>query len=311
MSPIASDASELYLYRYVIASVYIVLLLEHLASLPQDIEFIWRQKTPGSLPRFFFLLYRYSAIAGLTIINHMLAGISRPLERNVSWAENFTQHVCKQAIAMAAALSIFSIGIADALVMLRVSVLWGRQRLILCILLFSFFSTFSAAATFFVIVATKIVASTYVGSPVIMCLFPVAGLHQTTAGVWVPGMVFDGLVLSLAGWNACARPRTQQTAFTVALYRDGVVVFLVCLCAVSLFVSVFGSELYLLGLCISWPMSTITLSRFIFRLRRREKGLAFPSNRAGDTAVADADSGSCGVPEGSSVSVQARHNSLD
>ncbi|KAF8492654.1 hypothetical protein JB92DRAFT_3002615 [Gautieria morchelliformis] len=289
MSPIASDASELYLYRYVIASVYIVLLLEHLASLPQDIEFIWRQKTPGSLPRFFFLLYRYSAIAGLTIINHMLAGISRPLERNIT-------------IAMAAALSIFSIGIADALVMLRVSVLWGRQRLIF---------TFSAAATFFVIVATKIVASTYVGSPVIMCLFPVAGLHQTTAGVWVPGMVFDGLVLSLAGWNACARPRTQQTAFTVALYRDGVVVFLVCLCAVSLFVSVFGSELYLLGLCISWPMSTITLSRFIFRLRRREKGLAFPSNRAGDTAVADADSGSCGVPEGSSVSVQARHNSLD
>ncbi|KAF8462341.1 hypothetical protein JB92DRAFT_3068856 [Gautieria morchelliformis] len=297
MSPTVDQfVLELYIYRYVIASVYIVLLLEHLASLPQEIEFIWRQKTPGSLPRIFFLLYRYSAIAGLTIINHMLAGISRPLERNVT-------------IAMAAALSIFSIGIADALVMLRVSVLWGRQRLILCILLFSFFSTFSAAATFFVIVATKIVASTYVGSPVIMCLFPAAGLHQTTAGVWVPGMVFDGLVLSLAGWNACARPRTQQTAFTVALYRDGVVVFLVCLRAVSLFVSVFGSNLYLLGLCISWPMSTITLSRFIFRLRRREKGLAFPSNPAGDTAVADADSGSCGVPEGSSVSAQARHNS--
>ncbi|KAF8509140.1 hypothetical protein JB92DRAFT_2948415 [Gautieria morchelliformis] len=300
MSPTVDQfVLELYIYRYVIASVYIVLLLEHLASLPQEIEFIWGQKTSGTLPRLFFLLYRYSAVAGLTMINHMLAGISRPLERNVSM----------QKISLTA-LSIFSIGIADALVMLRVSVLWGRQRLILCILLFSFFSTFSAAATFFVIIATKLVASTEVVPSVSICRFPLAGLHQTTAGVWVPGMVFDGLVLSLAGWNACARPRTQQTAFTVALYRDGVVVFLVCLRAVSLFVSVFGSELYLPGLCISWPMSTITLSRFIFRLRRREKGLAFPSNRAGDTAVADADSGSCGVPEGSSVSVQARHNSL-
>ncbi|KAF8482358.1 hypothetical protein JB92DRAFT_1674787 [Gautieria morchelliformis] len=74
---------DLYTCRYVIASVYIVLLLEHLASLPQEIEFIWGQKTPGSLPRFLFLLYRYSTVAGLTIINHMMAGISRPLERNL------------------------------------------------------------------------------------------------------------------------------------------------------------------------------------------------------------------------------------
>ncbi|KAF8489740.1 hypothetical protein JB92DRAFT_3012177, partial [Gautieria morchelliformis] len=261
---------DLYTGRYVLASVYIVLLLEHLASLPQEIEFIWGQKTPGSLPRFVFLLYRYSAVAGLTIINHMLAGISRPLERN---------H-CKQAIAMTAALTIFSMGIADGLVMLRVSVLWGRQRLILGILLFSFFSTFSAAGIFFAIGATKLVASTNVVPSISTCLFSVAvdGIHQTAVGVWVPGMLFDGLVLSFAGWNACARPRTQQTAFTVALYRDGVVVFLILagLRAVSLFVSVSRSELYLLGLCISWPMSTITLSRFIFRLRRREKGLALP-----------------------------------
>ncbi|KAF8528618.1 hypothetical protein JB92DRAFT_2863542 [Gautieria morchelliformis] len=287
---------EIYICRYIAASVYIVLLLEHLASLPQEIEFIWKQKTPRSgLPRFFFLLYRYSAVAGLAIINHMMAGISRPLELNVT-------------IAMTAAL-IFSIGIADGLVMLRVSVLWGRQRLILGILV-SFFSTFSAAAIYFVIVATKLVASAEVVPFVSICLYPFGSRQQIIEGIWVPGMVFDGLVLSLAGWNACARPRTQQTAFTVALYRDGVVVFLVSLRAINLFFSVFGTQLYLLGFCISWPISTITLSRFIFRLRCREKGLALPSNSSCDTAVADADSGSCSVPEASSISHQARHNSL-
>ncbi|KAF8528604.1 hypothetical protein JB92DRAFT_2863440 [Gautieria morchelliformis] len=231
-----------------------------------------------------------------------MAGIWRPVELNL----------CKQGIAMAAALSILSTGIADALVMLRVSVRWGRQRLILGILLFSFFSTFSAAAISLVIVATKLVASTEVVPSVSICLFPFDSRHQIMVGIWVPGMVFDSLVLSLAGWNAYARPRTEQTAFTVALYRDGVVVFLILagLRSVSLFFSLFGSQLYLMGLCVSWPMSTITLSRFIFRVRRREKGLALPSNNSGDTAVADADSGLCSAPEASSVSLQARHNSL-
>jgi hypothetical protein len=48
-------------------------------------------------------------------------------------------------------------GIADALVTLRVSVLWGRQRFILVFLLLSFFITFSAAVTSAVIVAPKLV----------------------------------------------------------------------------------------------------------------------------------------------------------
>ncbi|KAF8528616.1 hypothetical protein JB92DRAFT_773242 [Gautieria morchelliformis] len=295
---------ELYICRYVIASVYIVLLLEHLASLPQagDRVYLETEDTQKRFTAIFFPLV--SLFRGCRSYHYQ--------SYYVGYLTSFgTQRKCKQAVAVVAALSIFSTGIADALVMLRVSVLWGRRRLILGILLFSFFSTFSASAISLVIVATKLVASTNVVQPLSICL-PLVGPHQMMVGIWVPGMVFDGLVLSLAGWNACARPRTQQTAFTVALYRDGVVVFLILagLRGISLFFSVFGSDVFLLGLCISWPMSTITLSRFIFRLRRREKGLALPSNSSGDTAVADADSGLRSVPETSSVSLQARDNSL-
>jgi hypothetical protein len=46
-------------------------------------------------------------------------------------------------------------------------------------------------------------------------------------------MVFDVLVLSLTGWNACARPRNQQTALTQAMNRDGIVFFLVSAAADS------------------------------------------------------------------------------
>ncbi|KAF8528607.1 hypothetical protein JB92DRAFT_772466 [Gautieria morchelliformis] len=295
---------ELYICRYVIASVYIVLLLEHLASLPQagDRVYLETEDTQKRFTAIFFPLV--SLFRGCRSYHYQ--------SYYVGYLTSFgTQRKCKQAVAVVAALSIFSMGIADALVMLRVSVLWGRQRLILGILLFSCLSTFSAAAISVVIVATKLVASTNIVPPLSICL-PFHSQHQMVVGVWVPGMVFDGLVLSLAGWNACAQPRTQQTAFTLALYRDGVVVFLIlaALRAVSLFFSLFGSQFYLLGLCISWPMSTITLSRFIFRVRRLEKGLALPSNSSGDTAVAGADSEWCSVPHGSFISLQARHNSL-
>ena len=40
-------------------------------------------------------------------------------------------------------------------------------------------------------------------------------------------MVFDGIVLLLTAWNACARPRTQVTALTSMLCRDGIAFFLV------------------------------------------------------------------------------------
>ncbi|KAF8492645.1 hypothetical protein JB92DRAFT_3002533 [Gautieria morchelliformis] len=289
--PAASHVWEIYICRYIAASVYIVLLLEHLASLPQEIEFIWKQKTPRSgLARFFFLLYRYSAVAGLAIINHMMAGISRPLELNVT-------------IAMTAALSIFSIGIADGLVMLRVSVLWGRQRLILGILLVSFFSTFSAAAIYFVIVATKLVASAEVVPFVSICLYPFGSRQQIIEGIWVPGMVFDGL-------NACARPRTQQTAFTVALYRDGVVVFLVSLRAINLFFSVFGTQLYLLGFCISWPISTITLSRRLSVMVDIGHDMLVVVQTAYATSLLLMRIRDRAVCRSSSICPQARHNSL-
>lgn len=40
-------------------------------------------------------------------------------------------------------------------------------------------------------------------------------------------MVFDCLGLFLTAFNASARPRTQETALTSVLYKDGILYFLV------------------------------------------------------------------------------------
>jgi len=109
------------------------------------------------------------------------------------------------------------------------------------------------------------------------CHFP--GRPNAIFGVWIPGMVFDCLVLSLTAWNACARPRTQKTPLTTALYQDGIAVFLILagLRAINLFLTIF-SQVFLIGICIVWPLSAITLSRFIFKLHRLEKEQTAASN---------------------------------
>jgi len=129
-------------FRYLTVSVYVALLLEHIALLPLEVEYIW--KTPRHFTRICFLLYRYSTVFGLAVLMYLLAGLSSPLDGKF----------CKHALATLAALSVLTMGIADALVMLRVAVLWGRQRFILVMFLVSFLATFTTAVVC-IAIATK------------------------------------------------------------------------------------------------------------------------------------------------------------
>lgn len=249
---------ETFIIRYVTVSVYIVFLLEHLASLPEEIELIW--KSSWNLMQCCFLLYRYSTLAGLTVLMHVIAGLSGPL------SENF----CKHVVAAMVALAIFSMGIADAMVMLRVSVLWGRQRTILVTLFLSFFVTYTIVIVCAALTATKLVSST-VSVPIIDICGPTSK-PSALFGVWIPGTAFDILVLSLTSWNACARPRDQQTPLTQALYRDGIAFFIILagLRTLNLFMTILSGTFFIIGVCMAWPLSAVTLSRLVFHLRHVE-----------------------------------------
>ncbi|KAF8579836.1 hypothetical protein K439DRAFT_1620275 [Ramaria rubella] len=282
-----SVVREAFIIRYVTVSVYITFLLEHLASLPEEVEFIW--KAPWNLARICFLLYRYSSVAGLTIFTYAMANLSGALHPNLfvflhlylpSERFHIFDHSCKHAIGGLAALAVFSMGVGDALVMLRVSVLWGRQRIVLAILFLSFFFTYSTAVVCVVLGAVIVVSNTIV-IPIVNLCVPLIKPY-TLLGVWIPGLIFDTLVLTMTSWNACARPRTQETALTQALYRDGIAFFLILagLRALNFFMTIFSS-LYLVGVCITWPLSVITFSRFVFHLQHLEKGQALLDINAG------------------------------
>lgn len=250
--------------RFITTSIYVCLILEHISTIPKEVEFIW--KAPHSLVRLLFLLFRYSTLAGITILTHSVAGIVTPL----------SQSFCKHVVASLTALSVLAMGIADMIVVLRVSVLWGRQRTALLILATAFILTYLATIACAAVAASQLVKFTSYNSVLRICIPEIK--PDAILGVWIPGMVFDVIVLFMTSLNAFSRPRNVSTPLTIALYRDGITFFLILagLRALNLFMTIF-STVYLVGICVSWPLSAIVLSRLIFHLQHVER-VTTPSN---------------------------------
>jgi hypothetical protein len=115
---------------------------------------------------------------------------------------------CKHIVAATCALCVVSLGIADVLVMLRVSVLWGRQRSILITLLVVFLVTYVTTVICFVIASIDLVGtlrfllSMYQVSPfmhpidsaavvpIINLCNPMATTLRVSFGVWIPGVSY-------------------------------------------------------------------------------------------------------------------------
>jgi len=238
--------------------MYVCLALEHVATIPEEIEYVWKAR--WNFASILFLLFRYTSLGGITMLTYIIAGLSGPL----------SNYFCKHSIAVLSALAVFTMGIADALIVLRVSVLWRRQRVVLAILSVCFLLTFSTAVVCAVTGSITLVSGAiYV--PLVRSCTPTSK-PRVILGVWVPGMVFDVLVLSLTSWNACSRPRRKSTPLAQALHRDGIIYFMILagFRTLNMFMILFA-PFYLVGICVSWPVSAIVLSRCIMKLRKLER----------------------------------------
>lgn len=137
----------------------------------------------------------------------------------------YHQFSCKGVIATSFALCVISIGIADALVMLRVSVLWGRHRAILIAVFIVFLSTYTTSVVCAVISGIQLVGvSPYSLSVTHVCqcmhgtdtvaVFPIpkkvcstSGKPSEMAGVWIPGVsphCYSNNYLYTVFWTVCS-----------------------------------------------------------------------------------------------------------
>ncbi|KAF9451258.1 hypothetical protein P691DRAFT_379035 [Macrolepiota fuliginosa MF-IS2] len=166
-------------------------------------------------------------------------------------------------------MSVISLGIANALVLLRVASLWDKRPIII----------WSLAAGFIVslgITTSMLIASIVELADSFEFEFSMCVLTKATPKFVVAcaaPMIHEIIVLIATWWNALSMPRQADMPLRDALHRDGVTFFMALsvLRVLNLsFAATNRPELFLMTVFFVWPMTTLILNRSLLRLQHAE-----------------------------------------
>ncbi|KAL1754087.1 hypothetical protein FB107DRAFT_276116 [Schizophyllum commune] len=274
--------------RYVTAIGVVILLYDHLLTLKDEVELVWKARL--TVAQVLFLILRYLPLIGVVIENIQLSGLV-PLY--------FPDNFCKIYMDVATYFGVITMAISDFLVLLRLWVLWDRnRRLVACSLVGYIVTQLAniACCTFSVVTMTP--ALVY-SSDLRMCIFA-KDVHISS--LWMPGLIFDVSIFLATVWNALQRPMSANSSMVKALYRDGFVYFLVLtsLRVANLVLALVAPvSLKFVGVFFIWCASTVTTSRFIFSIRRA-------AMREYDSATDSDDETTVAAQSRASVAAQSR-----
>ncbi|KAJ7232082.1 hypothetical protein C8J57DRAFT_177151 [Mycena rebaudengoi] len=208
-----AEAEALYalqVINYSCAAGLVILLYDHLLTFGDEVRLIWSAKS--STTKFMFLATRY-LVPSLMILNAVaLSGLSDV---------HLSDDVCKAWITMGIFAGSVTQAINSWLVLLRLWILWQRQRtFILCTLLL-FIATELATIIGGWIGVAHILPGMFFEPTLHLCVFKG---QFSIFFLRVPGLVFQFVVLAALAWKALRHGRTSLSS----IYRDGFVYFLVC-----------------------------------------------------------------------------------
>ncbi|KAJ7176555.1 hypothetical protein C8R46DRAFT_1245219 [Mycena filopes] len=233
--------------RIVGAVGLVILLYDHILSLPEEVRYIWSaQLTSG---KWAFLLLRY--LVPLVMVGHtiQLSGLS-----SLSLSDKLQRLILTGWVTIA---------INNWLVLLRLWVLWERNRiLIVCTLLVFVAAEVStlvlACVTFIHVLPTISFEPTFQ-----LCIFTNPSALRV---VWIPAVVFQSTMLMAMGWKVYKHPQAFKPlrrdgflyyCFLWALDVTNCVIFLVARLGL-VFVTMF----------FLWCFTTTATCRLILGLRR-------------------------------------------
>jgi len=246
--------------RYLSAVGLVILLYDHILTFPSEIRLIWR--APGSFPKYGFLLNRYLVLGCLFAVAYEMCGFVGDI-----WSDNG----CAKFLSTCSLLALVSVGIANALVLLRVIILWDHRPLILKLMTGGFFAAFSLQVVFMIVTLVKLIPGVQWSPIVHMCITTTT--TPLLIAVWAAPMLFEILVLLATVLNALDRPRGADQKLANALSRDGITYFL-ALTALRAFNLALATTrdpaLTMLGTFFVWALTTTVLNRSLLRLRQAE-----------------------------------------
>ncbi|KAJ7664209.1 hypothetical protein B0H17DRAFT_1092166 [Mycena rosella] len=227
-----------------------ILLYDHLLSLADEVRLIWSAKFTSS--KFLFLTMRY-LVPGMMITETIqLAGLS-----NVSLSNEF----CKAWFTLSVLVGWVTIAINNWFVLLRVWVLWDRNRTFIISTLLFFIAMHATTLVLTWIGIAHMINTLYFEPSIQLCG---SSAFSDLGVVWIPELLFEFLMLMAMGWKVRMRPKTLK-----GLHEDGFEHFLVRLTLANTVVFLAArSTLMFCLLFFMWSFTTTTTCRMILGLRR-------------------------------------------
>ncbi|KAJ7870522.1 hypothetical protein B0H13DRAFT_2350358 [Mycena leptocephala] len=278
--------------RYVSAAGLVLLLYDHLLTLPDEVEHVW--SAPNTLGKVLFLILRYMVPIFMLAENITRSGLPIIVMSDVEQVLPVFPEVAPLIVSFADARTYagwLSIAISNFLVLLRI---WttlprGHRLIAWSLAFFTFMQLASFAVTTWVVSnmirvysisrLSSLFSSTFFLSAVLV-FEPTVGVCTFTTkpsvfGLWVIGLTFEVVVFVTVIWNALDRPRALTTAsneqMRQLLFRDGVVYFLILfvLRVANTIIAVVApiSQVFVIVFFI-WSTTTLTTSRLIINSRR-------------------------------------------
>jgi len=245
--------------RYLSAAGLVILLYDHLLTFDDEVRLIWKAKT--SLPKLLYLFNRYLVPIGMLFRTNDLSGLSQTV---------FSDTYCKWSFGLTTVLGIMTIGISNFLILLRIWVLWDRNRRLIFLTGSLFILTQIAGLTMAGVILSEMLNYVIYEQAFHACI-----IYQKPSinigCLWAPGLAFEVMIFAAVWWNALDRPRSSNSKLSRAVYRDGFLFFSV-LFVLRLTNMILGTvapvSLILLGVLFIWSATNVTLSRLILTLRQ-------------------------------------------
>ncbi|KAJ7680642.1 hypothetical protein DFH06DRAFT_1163782 [Mycena polygramma] len=260
-SDLVQEMAQLMVTRYVNGAAFVVLLYDHLLSLGSEVTLIW--STKWSSPKAMFFFIRYMVPCTMVVYTIQLAG----LEPNLHLTDNVSLF-CTGWMGFGAFMGFCTIATSNFLILLRLWVIWERNRTLVIWTLFLFILTQTGGLATTSYLIWRMRQTMYWNAEVRSC-----GFHgePPMAVIWAPGTAFEVVLCAITWWNALTQPRTANTPMAAVMYRDGFLYFLLLLClriVNTVLVATAPAGLIMVAMFPVWCATTTTTCRLILTLRQ-------------------------------------------
>jgi len=259
---ILNEITELFLdanlARFLSAAGLVMLIYDHILTLPEEITLVW--KAPTSYSKCLFLLNRYFVPCTLLVVAFEMSAF-QPI--------TLSDDTCRTLIVMSTMIGIVSVAIGNILVLTRVVLLWDNNPMVKKVLTIGFLLSFFTTAGAMAATLTRLSPGFEYSTLVKMCV-PTT-VSPLLIVVWSSPLVFELLVLGATCWNAIDRPTNGALPLTKALQRDGIQFFLALttLRAANLgLAATMDPKLTMLLVFFVWSMTTLVLNRSLLSSSR-------------------------------------------